>query len=219
MKIATVSAALSLLVSTNVFAQNTPSPSAPVVFPASAPTAVAGQAEPETLTSGASSGGTRISGWFLAPTFGTTVFGDRVSYSPGLRGGVYLNKQFAVGLTAHGVVSSETKIENDEVRNLGSYGGLLLQYIWRSDQLVHGTLESTIGNGRWCSATGGSDSCSSKQFLVFEPAANLEINVAKHVRIASGVGYRFAVAGSGEGPSSREMSSLVVRSSLIFGSF
>ena len=65
----------------------------------------------------------------------------------------------------------------------------------------------------------GSDSCASKQFLVFEPAANLEINVAKHVRVASGVGYRLAVAGSGEGPSSRDMSSLVVRSSLIFGSF
>ena len=45
------------------------------------------------------------------------------------------------------------------------------------------------------------------------------MNVAKHVRIASGVGYRMAVAGSGEGPSSRDMSSLVVRSSLIFGSF
>jgi hypothetical protein len=55
--------------------------------------------------------------------------------------------------------------------------------------------------------------------LVFEPAANLELNVAKHVRFATGVGYRFAAAGSGEGPSSRDMSSLVVRTSLIFGSF
>jgi hypothetical protein len=219
MKLATVSAALSLLVSATALGQTAPSPSAPVVVPASAPTSTAEQAEPETLTAAASSGGTRVSGWFLAPTFGTTVFGDRVSYTPGLRGGIYLNKRFAIGLTAQGVVSSETKVENDEVRNLGSYGGLLVQYIWRSDQLIHGTLESTIGNGRWCAATGGSDSCSNKQFLVFEPAANLEINIAKHVRVASGVGYRFAVAGSGEGPSSREMSSLVVRSSLIFGSF
>jgi hypothetical protein len=169
------------------------------------------------LTAGTSSGGTRISGWFLAPTFGTTVVGDRVSYTPGLRGGVYLNKRFALGLTAQGVANSDTKIGDGEVRNLGSYGGLLLQYIWRSDQLIHGTVESTIGNGRWCAS--GSNSCASKQFLVFEPAANLEINVAKHVRIASGVGYRVAVAGSGEGPSSRDLSSLVVRSSLIFGSF
>lgn len=217
MKLATVSAALSLLVSATALAQTAPTASTPVVVPAAAPSATVGQSEPETLTAGPSSGSTRISGWFFAPTFGTTVVGDRMSYVPGLRGGVYLNKRFALGLTAQGVANSDTKIGDGEVRNFGSYGGLLLQYVWRSDQLIHGTVESTIGNGRWCAS--GSSACASKQFLVFEPAANLEINVAKHVRIASGVGYRVAVAGSGEGPSSRDMSSLVVRSSLIFGSF
>ena len=209
MKLATVSAVLSLLVSANALGQAPPSASVP-----------AAQPEPETLMTGASSSGTRISGWFLAPTFGTTVFGDRVNYMPGLRGGIYLNKRFALGVTAQGVASSDTKVDENEVRNLGSYGGLLVQYVWRSDQLIHGTLESTIGNGRWCAVgTADADSCSGKSFLVFEPVANMEINLSKHVRLASGVGYRFAVAGSGEGPSSRDMSSLVVRSSLIFGSF
>jgi opacity protein-like surface antigen len=203
MKLAAVSATiLSLLTSATALAQSPP------------------PAEAETLTTGVASGGTKISGWFLAPTFGTTGFGDRLNYTPGLRGGIYLNKRFAVGLAAQGLASSATTLNDHEQRNLGSYGGLLLQYIWHSDQLFHGTLESTIGDGRWCAAgTGGSDSCSTKDFLVFEPAANLELNVAKHVRFATGVGYRFAVAGSGEGPSSRDMSSLVVRTSLIFGSF
>lgn len=203
MKIATIGAALSLLVSATALAQTAPS-----VTP--------GQSEPETLTAGTASGGTRISGWFLAPTFGTTVFGDRVSYTPGLRGGIYFNKRFALGVTAQGAVNSSTKVEADDVRNLGTYGGLLLQYIWRSDQLIHGTVESTIGDGRWCPA-GASSSCS--HFLVFEPIASVEINLAKHVRLASGVGYRFAVAGSGEGSSGRELSGLAIRSSLIFGSF
>jgi len=203
MKLATVSATiLSLLTSATALAQSPP------------------PAEPETLTAGVATGGTKISGWFLAPTFGTTGFDGRLNYTPGLRGGIYLNKGLAVGLDAQGLASSATTLNDHEVRNLGSYGGLLLQYIWHSDQLFHGTLESTIGDGRWCAAgTGGPDSCSTKNFLVFEPAANLELNVAKHVRFASGVGYRFAVAGSGEGPSSRDMSSLVVRTSLIFGSF
>jgi hypothetical protein len=205
MRFATVTAAiLSLLTSATVLAQ---------VQATASP-------ETETLTAGTSSDGTKISGWFLAPTFGTTGFDGRLNYTPGLRGGIYLNKRFALGIAAQGLASSATTLNHDEVRNLGSYGGLLLQYIWHSDQLIHGTLESTIGNGRWCAmGTGGSDSCSTKDFLVFEPAANLELNVAKHVRFASGVGYRFAVAGSGEGPSSRGMSSLVVRTSLIFGSF
>ena len=54
---------------------------------------------------------------------------------------------------------------------------------------------------------------------MFEPVANIELNVARHVRVATGVGYRFAVAGSGPGPNSDDMSSLVARTSIIFGSF
>jgi hypothetical protein len=215
MKLVTVGVALSLSMSLFLSMNATARAQAPAPN-----TPSAGQAEPETLTAGMSPGGTKISGWFLAPTIGTTGFDGRLNYSPGLRGGIYLNKRFAVGLTAQGLASSTTKLGENEVRNLGSYGGLLLQYVWHSDQLVHGTLESTIGNGRWCAVgTGASDACASKDFLVFEPFANMEINVAKHVRFASGVGYRFAVAGSGDGPSSRDMSSLVVRTSLIFGSF
>jgi len=216
MKLGTLSAAMSLLVSATALAQSAPSDPAPVVVPASAPISTAGQSAPETLTAGSAPGGTNVSGWFLAPTFGTTVFGDRVNYTPGLRGGFYLGKRFAVGVTAQGAVNSETKVEDDSVRNLGTYGGLLLQYIWRSDQLVHGTVESTIGDGRWCAA-GAGGSCS--HFLVFEPVASVEINLAKHVRLASGVGYRFAVAGSQEGSSGRDLSGLAIRSSLIFGSF
>lgn len=200
MKLGILSATLSLLVSATALAQTTP----------------AASSDPETLTAGSPSGGTNVSGWFLAPTVGTTIFGDRVNYTPGVRGGIYLNKRFALGVTAQGAVSSETKVEDDSVRNLGTYGGLLLQYIWRSDQLVHGTVESTIGDGRWCPAGAGA-SCS--HFLVFEPVASVEINLAKHVRLASGVGYRFAVAGSGEALSGRDMSGLAIRSSLIFGSF
>jgi hypothetical protein len=216
MKLVTVSAALSLLMSATVLGQTPPvAPGGPVP----APTSTASAGESETLTSGVSSGGTKISGWFLSPTFGTTGFDGRLNYTPGLRGGIYLNKRFAVGIAAQGVASSATKLNDHEVRNLGSYGGLLLQYVWRSDQLIHGTLESTIGNGRWCAVGTGNSDCSEKAFLVFEPVANMEINIAKHVRLASGVGYRFAVAGSGEGPSSRGMSSLVVRTGLIFGSF
>ena len=186
MKLATFSVStFFLLTSAMALAQSTPATSS----------------EPETLTAGTSPGGTRITGWFLAPSFGTTGFDGRLNYTPGLRGGIYLNKRFAVGIAAQGLASSATTLNHDEVRNLGSYGGLLLQYVWHSDQLFHGTLESTIGSGRWCAAgTGGSDSCATKGFLVFEPAANIELNLAKHLRFASGVGYRFAVAGSGEGP-------------------
>ena len=49
--------------------------------------------------------------------------------------------------------------------------------------------------------------------------ANLELNVARHVRVATGVGYRFAVAAKGDGPSSGDLSGIVARTSVVFGSF
>jgi hypothetical protein len=215
MKLATLGIALSLLASAPVLAQTTLPPATVAAPP---PAATDAPSQPETLMSGGAPGGMRISGWFVTPTIGTTIFDDRVHFLPGLRAGFYLNKRFAVGVAASGVVGSDTKVDDDEVRTLGSYGGLLLQYVWRSDQLIHGTVESTLGDGRWCAArSAGSDACS--QFMVLEPAANVEINVAKHVRVATGVGYRLAVAGGGDGPSSRDISGLLVRSSLIFGSF
>ena len=131
-----------------------------------------------------------------------------------------MNRRFALGLTAQALASDATDIGDHEVRNVGSYGGLLLQYVVQSDRLVDATIESTIGSGQWCSLINDeNDGCVGTQVPVFEPVANVEINLTKHMRLATGVGYRFAVAGSGDGPSSREMSSLVVRSSLIFGSF
>jgi hypothetical protein len=54
--------------------------------------------------------------------------------------------------------------------------------------------------------------------MVFEPAANLEIDVARHLRLGTGVSHRLAVAGGGDGRSSGGISGVVVRSSLILGS-
>jgi hypothetical protein len=82
---------------------------------------------------------------------------------------------------------------------------------------VHASVESTIGSGR--GDDGGRLGCTGRDFIVFEPAANVEINVAHHFRIAEGVGYRFALARSGDGPSSLGMSSAVARSALVLGSF
>lgn len=200
---------LSLFLTTRAFA------SAP------APAAAPEDAEPQTLSGGISSGGASpVTGWFVAPTLGTTGFGGHLAYSPGLRGGIYLNRRLAIGATVQGIGSDASVFNDQGVRNVGTYGGLLLQYVVQSNRLVHATFESTIGSGKWCQVISDrTDGCSGRDFLAFEPVANVEVNLSRHVRFATGVGYRFAVAGSGEGPSGRDMSSLVARSSLILGSF
>jgi hypothetical protein len=207
MKIIAIGSLLSVLIGTAAFAQT--------VTPAAVPH---GDDEPQTIVGGRPEGQPLVSGWFVSPTFGTTGWGGTLEYSPGLRGGIYLNRRLAIGLAVNGIANGESHLGANQGRNFGTYGGLLLQYVVQSNRLVHVSIESTIGDGRWCSTDDNND-CVGRRFIVFEPAANLELNVARHVRFTTGVGYRFAVAGSGDGPSSRDMSSLVVRSGLVFGSF
>jgi hypothetical protein len=214
MRMISIAAFVSLLVSATAAGAvaATPDAAAPPVAPPE---------ELETLTTAAAVGsGPRLTGWFVAPTFATTGFGGTLTSSPGLRGGIYLNRRVAIGLTANGLFNSDSSLSRHEAQNLGSYGGLLLQYVFHSNALIHASFETTIGKGRWCTAAkDGDDGCAGRDFMVFEPVANLEVNFARHVRFETGVGYRFAVAGSGAGPSSGDMSSLVARSALVFGSF
>jgi hypothetical protein len=181
-------------------------------------------AEAETLVGLRQAQVARVSGWFLAPTFSTTSFANTLAYGGGLRGGIYLNQRVAVGVAVNGLLLRESHFDDHGVTNAGTYGGLLLQYVVQSNRLLHVTIESTLGSGRWCNSVsdgenGKPEGCSGRTFLAFEPVANVELNVAKHVRVATGVGYRFAVAASGDGPSSRDMSGLVARTSVVFGSF
>jgi hypothetical protein len=207
MKIIALGSLLSVLISTAAFAQT--------ATPAAVPH---GEDEPQTIVGGRPEGPPLVSGWFVSPTFGTTGWGGTLAYNPGLRGGIYLNRRLAIGLAVNGIANGDSHLGTNERRNFGTYGGLLLQYVVQSNRLVHVSIESTIGDGRWCASDNNND-CVGRRFIVAEPAANLEVNVARHVRFTTGVGYRFAVAGSGDGPSSRDMSSLVVRSGLVFGSF
>jgi hypothetical protein len=174
--------------------------------------------EPETLTNIQAQRTTPISGWFVGPSYGVTAGSG--AYTAGLRGGVYLDRRFAIGVVANMFGNDRTSFSNDGVRNLGSYSGALVQYVLRSDQLVHATFETTFGAGRWCDVINDAHSgCSGKTFLAIEPAANLEINVARHVRVTAGVSYRLALTDEGTGPSTSDLSRLVLRSGVVLGSF
>jgi len=198
--------------------------SAPAWAHAQEVSAPASADEPETLLGQRAADSPHRLGWFIAPTFDTTSFGNTLAYGPGIRGGIYLNRRLAIGLTGTIVATGDTVIKDEEVRNLGTYGGLFLQYLVHADQLLHVTFESTLGDGKWCQRIGDAnateaDGCTGRNFLVFEPVAGVELNLSRHVRVATGLGYRFAVAANGVGPSSRDMSGVVMRTSLVFGSF
>ncbi len=212
MKTLTIASSISLvaivLASTPALAQSAPSVSA----------------EEETLVGYHRAETTRVSGWFVAPTFATTSFAGQLGYLPGLRGGIYLNQRFAIGVTANVLTTQDSHLGDHDGRNVGTYGGLLFQYVVQSNNLIHASVESTLASGRWCNTVGDGkgtapDGCSGRTFLAFEPGANLELNVARHIRVSTGVGYRFAVAAKGDGPTSGDLSGIVARTSLIVGNF
>lgn len=225
MRIAIVTSFLSLLVGSSALAQSAAAPAASAPAAAAMPStppapATSAPGEPQTVTGSLRNGAMQISGWFVAPTFTTSSFDGSLAYSPGIRAGIYLNQRVSIGFAAHAVGNGDSYFYDTPVRSVGSYGGLLFQYVVESNRLLHATFESTLGGGSWCvEISEERDGCMGRDFLVFEPAANLELNVAKHLRLAAGVGYRLAVAGDGPGPGSGGMSSLVARTSIIFGSF
>jgi hypothetical protein len=170
----------------------------------------------------------RHSGWFVAPSFGMTSIDGHVGYLTGLRGAWVTNRTFGIGLAGSAMgwdaYHSDSPGSGPERRIQGGYGGLLFQYNLAPDRLVHGFVDTTIGGGAACYQVHDAsqwDSCRSMEaFFVFEPSANVEVNVTKFMRLAVGGGYRLALADTmNKGLASSDLSGLVARANVEFGQF
>src|ERR1700710_795194 len=83
--------------------------------------------EPQTLLGVQAKGPTPITGWFIAPTYGTSGGSD--AYTAGLRGGIYLDRHFGIGVVANMFGNGRTSFSSGGVHSMGSYSGVLLQYV------------------------------------------------------------------------------------------
>jgi hypothetical protein len=201
------------------------SPSAPAFEPVDASAAAAtspAAEEPATLTG--SRGFIKHNGWYVAPTFGATTLDGSYSSLVGLKGAWLINRQFGIGLAgnAFGWNTAEIDFPRPGTPVDGGYGGLLLQYVFASDKLVHGTVDATIGGGALCyqGAAGSRRDCNDAiTFYVFEPTANVELNVTSWMRVAVGGGYRFAPIDDRSSLYKPELSGFVARTSIAFGQF
>jgi len=163
----------------------------------------------------------RYSGWYVAPTAGFTSIDGQLGYLPGLRAALMLNGKFGIGAAANFMATDQTEIHerNDTVRHVGGYAGAYAQYVFLSDQLVHGYADATVGTGGWCEQS-TADHCQVRHFGFVEPTVNLELNLTRHVRLAAGVGYRLALAEKiAPDQSRRDLAGVVARTSLVIGAF
>jgi hypothetical protein len=154
------------------------------------------------------------SGGYGAPEIKlTTINGGDMGLLVGGKGGWIVNSCFSIGGGGYGLVTSHkiadykmapqypsTSKDSTAYLQMG-YGGLILEYINSSDDVIHFTISALIG--------GGMANYSEKAYsynnhnyndnyhsnvvtpiVVFEPGATVDINITKFMRIGLGASYR-----------------------------
>lgn len=149
------------------------------------------------------SGSMSHSGGFGALSFRSTQFRDESTVLAGLRGGWIINRTLGIGLEGHGIIPTATFNDIEpgrDVNLLGGYGGMFLELIFFSNEVVHVTFPVSAGAG-WLgyyltnednTQPGPVDrEVDSDIFWYIEPGAALEFNISRNFRLAMGVSQRF----------------------------
>ncbi|MEO1049103.1 MAG: hypothetical protein AAFX87_00640 [Bacteroidota bacterium] len=142
------------------------------------------------------------SGGFGALSFRGTEFGDETLVMAGVRGGWIINRTLAIGFEGHGIIPTakfQGIAPNGDAILLGGYGGMFLEPILFSNQIVHITFPIAGGAG-WLGYhedwednrfDGPNRIIDEDVFWYIEPGASVEINVARNFRLGLGVTKRF----------------------------
>ncbi|WP_422362005.1 hypothetical protein [Reichenbachiella sp.] len=144
------------------------------------------------------------SGGYGAVSFKTSSFKDKTLVMAGIRGAWIVNRTLAIGIDGYGIIPT-TKYQNidpddvtKEIRLQGGYGGLMLEPIFFSNEVVHITFPVSAGAG-WLGYEDPDyedfwdrdNLVDEDVFWYIEPGANLEVNIARNFRVDLGVSKRF----------------------------
>jgi hypothetical protein len=128
------------------------------------------------------------SGGFGGPVVKFSDVGGEFAVFAGGRGGWIINHTFVLGGGGYGVANNLGELEFPFEREIEfGYGGLELEYINRSNNLVHFSIYTLIGAGGVTFLFGNTDTV-----FVLEPAINLMLNVTEFFRIGAGGGFRLS---------------------------
>ena len=122
-------------------------------------------------------------GGYGGPVVKFMSLGGNLGVIIGGRGGWIINHMFVIGGGGYGIASDITIDGNDLQMD---YGGFELEYIWRSDAVVHFTIHTGLGWGKVEMRDGA---YVSDRFFYIEPTFNGEVNIISWLRINAGVGY------------------------------
>ena len=124
---------------------------------------------------------------FIAPDFKITDFDGKTSGVAGAFGGYLFENTFFIGAGGYGLTDTSSR------RDMWYFGLVTGVYINRDRPVGYG-FKALIGGGE---ATYGQQyygywGAYRSGIFVFEPEANVVVQVNRHVALAGGVGYRFA---------------------------
>jgi len=122
-------------------------------------------------------------GGYGGPVLKFRSLGGDLGVIVGGRGGWIINHTFVIGGGGYGLANDIT-IDGDDLQM--DYGGFEIEYIWRSDSVVHFTIHTGIGWGKVEMLDG---EYVSDKFFYIEPTFNGEVNIMSWFRINAGVGY------------------------------
>jgi hypothetical protein len=114
------------------------------------------------------------------------VDGDFAVFAGG-RGGWIINHTLVLGVGGYGL-ANDIEIGWPGSRDIEfGYGGFELEYINRSNSLIHFTAYLLIGGGGLSTSLPGDE----EAVFVLEPAANAELNITPYFRLCVGGAYRY----------------------------
>ncbi len=141
------------------------------------------------------------SGGFGAISFKSTEIRDEAIVFAGLRGGWIVNRTLGIGFEGYGAIPTAKfdDIVPEQVVTLGGYGGMFLELILFSNQVLHVTFPVSGGAGwfgyyeDWENSnnTYSDDLIDDDVFWYVEPGVDLELNVSRNFRLAGGVSKRY----------------------------
>ncbi|MCP4213981.1 MAG: hypothetical protein GY765_04950 [bacterium] len=146
----------------------------------------------------------------------------------GAKLGWTINGAFTIGVAGYGWANDCDQWNRwDEGFQMG-YGGLYLESIIGNHKLVHLTVGVLLGAGgvegypgidhresRWSNC----GSWDVEGFFICEPEVNIELNVARFMRIGAGVSYRFTSGLKGSNINNSDLNGLAGALTIKFGKF
>jgi hypothetical protein len=123
--------------------------------------------------------------------------------------------------TEHRVPDPEFGEPDTDYYALTGYGGFEMEYTNRSYELAHLTLSALIGGGSLMVRERDFSDVDSHydHYFVFEPGANLEINVTNFFRLMAGISYRLTNGIGSAGFTDKDFSGLNGTITFKFGKF